>query len=80
MFMYGFQTVKPRHVNESSCRTKQRLHWQKFYSSVYIKKIKNFFMFFCFFLAKVISPNAKENVKTLSISCFCKKQFKKFEI
>ena len=48
--------MKPRLVDESSYRTKQRLNWQRFDVSVNLKKISSLF-------AKVISPKAKEFAK-----------------
>ena len=42
LFMRGFYTMEPRHVDESSNRTKQRLYWQSIHSSVNIMKIRNF--------------------------------------
>ena len=41
LFMSGFYTLKPRHVDESS-RTKQRLYWQSIHASVNVTKTKNF--------------------------------------
>ena len=42
LFMPVFYTMEPRHVDESSNRTKQRLHWQIIHASVNITQIRNF--------------------------------------
>ena len=66
LFMFGFYTMKPRHVDESSNRTKQRLYWKSIHASVSITKIGNFLLSFSkvFVLVGVRTNGSKNQSKS----------------
>ena len=66
LFMFGFYTMKPRHVDESSNRTKQRLYWKSIHASVNITKIGNFLLSFStvFILVEVRTNGSKNQSKS----------------
>ena len=70
--LFAIYALKPRHVDRSIYRMKQRVHLQSFHASVNIKKIRNFLMLFCLLFAKVVSPKTKKFVKTVSFRRFSK--------
>ena len=78
--MFGFYTMKPRHVDESSNRMKQQLNWQNIYASPcsFIKKrlqqrcfSKNFARFFrtliLYMIIYVIQNRCSKNLAKFTV-------------